>query len=65
MNAGRIECNAQQCPHKYHYSTTNMKLVHGQLGIDRNNTAQNNDEIYNVNNSFSHKNSYEIDFPGL
>ena len=65
MNAGRIECNAQQCPHKYHYSTTNMKLVHGQLGIDRNNTAQNNDEIYNVNNSFSHKNSYEIDSPGV
>lgn len=31
MNSGRIECNTQQCPHKYHYSTTNMKLVHGGI----------------------------------
>ena len=52
MSTGRIDCNVPECPNKYHYSTTNMKEIHKQLGIGEENTKVQNNSIQDVSNSF-------------
>jgi len=54
MSSGRIDCNVPECPHKYHYSTTNMRDMHKILGLEggaEKNKTQNS-SIQDVGNSF-------------
>ena len=54
MSSGRVDCNVHKCPHKYHYSTTNMRDMHRILGLEvgeEKNRIQNS-SIQDISNSF-------------